>query len=126
MRTAVVVGGLVMAATLGPAAQTPNKVDIVSVSGCLREQDGGRWVVTAATDPVVSDANAPPKSEIPTTPPDGKNTFHLIGVSEFNLPSLRDQTVVVKGLFIKAQPMSRINVTSVVRAVSTCATSSGG
>ena len=51
-----------------------------------------------------SSANAPPAKEIPSTPPAGKNAFTLIGVSEFNLPAHRDQTVVIKGLFIKATP----------------------
>ncbi len=126
MRTAVLVaGGLASVAILGVAGQTPGTVDIVRVAGCLREQDGGRWVVTAATEPVVSDANAPPPSEVPTTPPAGKNTFQLIGVAEFNLPSFRNQTVVVKGLFIEAPPLNRINVTAVVRAVATCAPGSG-
>jgi hypothetical protein len=98
----------------------PKKVDIVSVTGCLRQQ-GDAWMLVAATDPVMSVANAPPKNEIPTSPPDGKNTFRLIGVSEFNLPAHKDRTVVVKGLFIKASPVSRLNITSVVEATATCA-----
>ena len=43
----------------------------------------------------------------------GKNEFRLIGVSEFKLPAHRDHTVLVKGLHIKATPVSRLNVTSV-------------
>jgi hypothetical protein len=116
-----VLTGLVTAAA--PVAQTPapKKVDIVSVTGCLREQGAGNWMLVRATEPVVSIANAPPKSDLPTTPPDGKNSFKLIGVGEFNLPAHRDRTVVVKGLFIKATPVSRLNVTSVVEALQTCA-----
>ena len=76
--------------------------------------------LTSATDPVPSIANAPPPEDIPTTPPAGKNTFRLIGVSEFNLPAHRDHTVIIKGLFIKATPMSRVNMTSVTMVSPSC------
>ena len=56
----------------------------------------------------------------PAAPPAGKNTFRLIGVSEFNLPQMKDHTVVIRGLFIKDK-VSRINVTSAVEAVASCA-----
>ena len=101
-------------------AQTPTKkVDIVSVTGCLREQ-GASWMLVSATDPAPSVANQAQGKDIPSTPPAGKNTFRLIGVSEFNLPNLKDKTVVIRGLFIKDK-VSRINVTSAVEAVATCA-----
>lgn len=117
---AVLVG--LAAGPLG-AAQEPatKKVDIVSVTGCLREQGAGNWMLVAATDPVQSIANAPSAKELPTTAPGGKNTFKLIGVSEFSLPGKKDHTVVVRGLFIKATPVSRVNVTSVVDALPSCA-----
>jgi hypothetical protein len=97
------------------------KVDIVSVTGCLREQGAGNWMLVAATDPVPSIANAASSKEVPTTAPDGKNSFKLIGVSEFGLPGKKDRTLVVRGLFIKAAPVSRINVTSIVEALPNCA-----
>jgi hypothetical protein len=99
----------------------PKKIDIVSVTGCLREQSGG-WTLVAATDPVPSVANQAQGKDIPSTPPAGKNSFRLIGVSEFNLPAMKDHTVVVRGLFIKDK-VSRINVTSAVEAVASCAAS---
>jgi hypothetical protein len=103
-------------------AQAPaNKVEIVSVTGCLREQGANNWMVVAATDPVPSIANQPSGADLPKTPPDGKNQFKLIGVGEFGLPTLRDRTVVVRGLFIKAAPASRLNMTSIAEAVATCA-----
>jgi hypothetical protein len=101
----------------------PTKVDIVSVTGCLREQGSNNWMVVAATDPIVSSANAPLKSEIPTTAVTGKNQFKLIGVGEFNLPNYRNQTVVIKGLHIKGAPVDRLNITSITTAVSFCAES---
>jgi hypothetical protein len=120
--TAVVGGLLLGAAFCGPSldAQPGRRVDIVSVTGCVRERPAGTWLLTSATDPVKSTANAPDKKELPTSPVAGKNQFQLIGVGEFNLPSLRDQTVVVKGLHIVATPMGRLNVTSVTPVFPTC------
>lgn len=101
-------------------AAPSQKIDIVSVTGCLREASAGNWMVVNATDPVASSANAPAKSEIPSTPPAGKNQFKLIGVSEFNLPQHKDHAVIVKGLLIKAQPVGRLNITSVTTIAASC------
>ena len=98
----------------------PAKVDIVTVSGCLREPSADTWMLVNATDPVKSSANAPEKKDIPATPPVGRNQFRLIGVSEFNLPVYKDHAVMVKGLHIKAQPVSRLNVTSVTTIAASC------
>jgi hypothetical protein len=109
---------LLLAAFLvqAPAAR---KVDIVSVTGCLREQGANNWMLVAATDPVVSIANQAQGDDIPKVAPAGKNVFRLIGVSEFNFPQHRDRTMVIRGLFIKDK-ISRINVTSAVEAVPNC------
>lgn len=77
-------------------------------------------MLVAATEPTPSIANQAQGAEIPSAPPAGKNTFRLIGVSEFNLPQMKDHTVVIRGLLIKDK-VSRINVTSAVEAVATCA-----
>ena len=98
----------------------PKKIEIVSVTGCLKEATPNTWTLTLATDPVPSNANAPAAKDIPSTPPSGKNSYRLIGVSEFNLPAHREQTVVIKGLFIKATPMSRVNMTSVTTVSPSC------
>jgi hypothetical protein len=102
------------------AAPTPKKVDIVSATGCLREAAPNNWTLVNATDPVPSTANAPPAKDIPAAPPAGRNSFTLIGVSEFNLPAHRDQTVIIKGLLIKASPLSRLNMTSVTTVAPAC------
>ena len=101
-------------------APTANKVEIVSVTGCLREQGVGNWVLVAATDPVPSAANQAPAAELPKTPPAGKHTFRLLGIGEFNLGQHRDRTMVIRGLLIKASPVSRINMTSSAEAVASC------
>ena len=90
------------------------------MTGCLKESTPNHWTLTGATEPVPSSANAPPAKEIPATPPAGKNVFALIGVSEFNLPAHRDHTVIIKGLFIKATPLSRVNMTSVTTVAPAC------
>jgi len=130
-----VTGGIIRAMTtmafltvvaLGAQAAPPTpKVEIVSVTGCLKEASANTWTLVSATDPVPSNANAPAAKDIPATPPAGKNEYRLIGVSEFNLPSHKDHTVVVKGLFLKATPTSRINVTSVTMVAATCVPAGG-
>jgi hypothetical protein len=110
------------AVLLGVALQTaPSaKIDIVSVTGCLKESAPNAWTLVNATDPAPSNANAPQPKDIPATPPAGKNEFRLIGVSEFNMPSHKDHAVMVKGLLIKATPTSRVNVTSVTTISPSC------
>jgi hypothetical protein len=102
------------------AAPSPAKIEIVSVTGCLKEATPNNWTLVSATDPVPSNANAPASKDIPATPPAGRNEFRLIGVSEFNLPAHKDHTVIIKGLFIKATPLSRVNMTSVTMVTPSC------
>jgi hypothetical protein len=105
---------------LAAAQAAPPKVDIVSVSGCLKESAPNDWRLVNATDPAPSNANAPAQKDIPAAPPVGKNEFKLIGVSEFNLPQHKDRAVMVKGLHIKASPISRLNITSVTTIAPSC------
>jgi hypothetical protein len=114
-----------LATVLLQASPPVKKVDIVGVTGCLKETPPGSWTLTAATDPVPSSANAPAAKDVPTTAPVGRNQFKLIGVSEFNLPAHRGHTVLVKGLYIKATPVSRLNVTSVTMVAASCTDAAG-
>jgi hypothetical protein len=115
----MIIAAFILAAFVAQAAAN---VDIVSVTGCLKEASPNNWVIASATDPVPSSANAPAAKELPAAPPAGKNEFKLIGVSEFNLPAHKDRTVVLKGLFIKATPQSRLNITSVTDVAPGCVT----
>lgn len=112
------------AASNGAArAQAPapvQKVPVVAVTGCLVEQ-GTNWMLTGATEPVPSIANGPPAGEAIKGPTAGTASYRLIGVSEFNLPAHEGHTVLVKGLLVKALPVSRVNVTSVTMVSSACA-----
>lgn len=102
-------------------AQAPSpKVPIVAVTGCLNEQ-GTSWMLTKATEPTPSIANGPPAGEAIKGPTSGTATYQLIGVSEFDLPTHKGHTILVKGLLIKATPSSRVNVTSVTMVSTSCA-----
>lgn len=98
----------------------PKTADIVAVSGCLKESAPDTWTLESATDPVASSANAPSAKELASLPRTGKNSFRLIGVSIFDLPAHKDHTVIIKGLQIKANPTSRLNITSVTMVAPTC------
>ena len=115
----------VLALAGAQAAPSSQKIEIVSVTGCLKEVTSNNWTLLNATDPVPSSANAPAAKEIPAVPPSGKNEFKLIGVSEFNLPAYKDRAVMLKGLLIKATPTSRLNITSVTIVSPSCAPPSG-
>jgi hypothetical protein len=95
-------------------------VPIVASVGCLRETAPNVWMLERASDPVASTANAPSPKELASMPRSGTRRFQLIGVSEFNLPGHRDHLVAVKGLEIKANPISRLNVTSVTMVAPAC------
>jgi hypothetical protein len=119
-------GGVLVAMLMAPGAALvaqapPAKADIVMVAGCLKEQPAGTWRVVNALDPKPSNAVAPQASELPAMPVIGTKQFQLIGVSIFDLPSYRDQTVAVKGLLVPANPVSRLNITSIVKVAPTCA-----
>jgi len=103
------------------AQAPPAKATIVMVAGCIREQPDKGWRVVNATEPKPSNAVAPPASELPTAPVVGTKQFQLIGVSVFDLPRYKDQTVVLKGVLVPATPISRLNVTSIVGVAPTCA-----
>ena len=106
------------------SAQVPaGKVDIVAVTGCIVEKESGKWMLTAATDPEPSIANGPPSDQPFEGPISGKNTFSIIGFSEFGLPALKNKIVLIKALFVEATPVSRLNLTSVTEVAPACTSS---
>ena len=117
-----VLATLVTVSSAAIAAQppAPDKVPIVAVAGCIAEQPAGTWLLTTATEPVPSIANAPPSGQPYTGPKAGKGRFQLIGISEFDLPAHKGHNVLIKGLYVKAAPVSRLNVTSVTMLATTC------
>ena len=117
MAVAVATAAVSVAAAQAPP---PDKVPIMAVAGCVTEQPAGTWLLTSATDPVPSVANAPPSGQPYTGPTTGKSRVRLIGISEFDLPSHKGHTVLVKGLYVRATPVSRLNVTSVTMLAAAC------
>ena len=97
-----------------------DRVPIVGVSGCLTERAPNAWLLTNATDPSPSTANGPAPNASVNGPTTGKNEFALIGISEFDLPSHKGHTVLVKALLVKSAPVSRLNVTSVTHIAPVC------
>jgi hypothetical protein len=103
---------------VGWAQEASQKVDIVRVTGCLRHTAPDAWILSAATDPITVSRPAQPVE--PASATLGSNEFKLIGIDEFDLPSRKDRLVTVKGLLIKATPVSRLNITSVTTVAETC------
>jgi|GEM_PF-989036 len=122
MNRVLIAAAVSMSAVGAAAAQAPSsdKVPIVAVAGCVTEQPAGTWLLTSATEPVPSIANAPPSGQPYTGPTTGKSRVRLIGISEFDLPSHKGHTVLVKGLYVRATPVSRLNVTSVTMLATAC------
>ena len=104
----------------GQSPTKPEKMEVVSVVGCLREATPNVWTLEQATDPAPSHANSPAPKEVESAPRSGKNQFQLIGVDIFNLPAHRGHTLFVKGIEIKAKPLSRLNITSVTMVAPAC------
>ena len=120
-RTLSLTIAVVAAAVSAIGAQKPvEKVEPVAVVGCLKETAPGTWSLVNASEPVSSNPNAPSAKELASLPKSGSQEFRLIGTSIFDLPAHRDHSVVVKGLPIKATPISRLNVTSVTMVAETC------
>jgi hypothetical protein len=114
------------AAPLLAAQKPPERIDPVAVVGCLREADGGNWILENASEPVPSHANAPTEKELAALPKPGKSTYRLLGVTVFNLGAHRGHLLAVKGLPIKDAKEHRLNVTSVTMVAETCPAGGNG
>jgi hypothetical protein len=104
------------------AQPSTQKLDIVESVGCLAEEPRGTWVLTDATEPVVSKVpytNEATKKDAAAKPL-GKLRFTLIAISMFNPDSLRGHKVAAKGLLIKDAAGDRLNVTSLQLAADGC------
>lgn len=115
-----------LAPQLVAQTQPVQKVDIVTVTGCLTQGPGDTWMLSNATDPVVvnripaTGASSEPPATTTTPATAGKNRFRLIGTLELGVPAHKGHTVTIKGLLIPAQPDKRINLTSVQMVAATC------
>jgi hypothetical protein len=119
MKTRVLLGAgiaaLVAAASMASAQSPGQKVEVVQMTGCLKEA-AGSWTLVGATDPI-------PVTRAPAPTPQaaaGKSQAQLLGVAEFDMPSHKNHLVTARGLFVKASPIGRLNVTSVVNVADSC------
>ena len=105
-------------------SQPPQKpLEIIEVIGCLEEAPASTWIVTSATEPVVSKSPATTATALKAAEakPLGKERYRLIGTSIFSPESHKGHKVAVKGLLIKDAKESRINITSLQTVAPTCA-----
>lgn len=100
---------------LALAAQA-GSMRVMGTLGCLVEEDG-KWFLTNATEPVPGDdidRNLDPKAK-------GELRFAVIGtVSEFSVPDHAGHKVRLKGLILDAEPVDRLQLTSLKHVAPSC------
>ncbi|HYL93578.1 MAG TPA: hypothetical protein VEW69_10545 [Alphaproteobacteria bacterium] len=99
-----------------------DELDIVEVGGCFEKSSPGTWIVTHASDPVVSEAQATSSLalKVAEARPLGSRHYQLLGLSAFNPARYKGQRVAAKGALIKDNSGSRLNVTSLQMLSNTC------
>jgi mono/diheme cytochrome c family protein len=99
----------------------PRSGALVQVIGCLQEGAGKGWMLTTSTEPQVTTLDplsAEDKKALAATPA-GSQTIELMSV--FPSPAaMRQHKVLVKGLFIKTDSSTRVNVTSLESLAASC------
>jgi hypothetical protein len=98
-------------------------LEIGEVVGCLESAPSGQWLVTNASQPIVSATQATSSASLKdgATKPLGKARYSLLGVRFFNPSMHRHEKVVVKGVLVKDEiDRIRINVTSLQTLASSC------
>ena len=106
----------------GPAEPGKDAPRIVRVVGCLKQDRSGKWLLTQAGEPVVSNSQATSTVELKaaSASPIGAGTLELLGVDIFNPHGHDGQKVAVKGVFIPQVGNSRVNVTSLQTLAAAC------
>jgi len=96
---------------------------LVAITGCLRPGSGNSWILTNASDPIVT------KEETTTNPqigPLGTQTYLLVSVTAFNPASHQGQKMEARGLLYRQPNASnlsndnRINLTSLQTVAPEC------
>jgi mono/diheme cytochrome c family protein len=96
---------------------------LIAITGCLRQGSGNSWILTNASDPVVT------KEETSTDPPPGPlgtQTYLLVSVTAFKPASHQGQKVEARGLLYRQSNSSnpnndnRINLTSLQTVAPEC------
>jgi mono/diheme cytochrome c family protein len=97
-------------------------LDIVEVIGCLAQSPSRTWILTNASDPIVSKTQATSLAALKAAAakPLGNQQYQLLGVSAFKPLSQIGRKVAVKGVLIKDAKESHLNVTSLQMVAATC------
>lgn len=101
---------------------SPGGPQIVQVIGCLEQTSDGAWIVSRAGEPVPSKSTGTSAAGLKEADgqPLGTERFRLIGLSVFTPETQKGHKVEVKGMLIKDSKESRVNVTSLQTANTTC------
>jgi hypothetical protein len=108
------------------AQQEQNSYSIAEAVGCLEQglEQGlsGRWMLTHASDPVVSKTQSTSLADLKAAAgkPLGDQSDELLGVSPFDPSSNKGGKVEVKGVLIKDAKQARFNVTSLQMIAVAC------
>jgi len=94
---------------------------LVQVVGCLSQGSDRSWVLTSASDPVLTRDRPSTAEELKRADakPLGKQTFQLVSVSPFQPDANAGRKIEVKGLLYKSPTKNRVNVSS-LQAVGSC------
>jgi hypothetical protein len=105
-----------------PSKTVQPRPGIAEVGGCLEQNPAGTWMLTNASDPVMSKTQATTSTALQAaeSKPLGKRSYELLGARFFNPPSHNGQKVAVKGALIQGGKESRLNVTSLQPVAGTC------
>ena len=105
-----------------PDEREQNALDLVEVGGCLEEGSAGTWMVTHASEPLVSKTQATTSAALKAAEakPLGAGRYELLGVSVFKPSNHKAQKVAVKGVLIKDANQSRLSVTSLEMVAAAC------
>jgi mono/diheme cytochrome c family protein len=96
-------------------------LDIAEVVGCLEQSPSRTWILTNASDPIVSKTQETSSADLKAAAkPLGNQRYQLLGVSVFNPSSHKGEKVAVKGILIKDTKESRLNVTSLQMVAASC------
>ena len=96
--------------------------EIGEVVGCLEESPRGNWLLTHASEPVSSKTQATTSVALKAAEvkPLGSRQYPLLGARVFNTSSHRGERVAVKGILIKDNKETRLNVTSLQMVNASC------
>ena len=106
----------------GRRGGSPDQMPIVEVVGCL-SQTGTSWMLANATEPASTQSSftTPDALKAAAEKPLGTQQYRLLGTSPFSPDRHKGHKMAIKGLLIKSDSESRINVTSLQMLAETCA-----